>query len=386
MKNGGIPQLNRRWLAMVLFFLGLLSMLCPPAENVYAAEPEILAPRPGAKIMLRNPLSHLVVRFEQRGVLKIKVGVNGETIPPLVQVEGDDGVYLHFRLPLQPGVNSFSFIPGNQSFSLEYKKIQADLNIKSLDKDVYLFHQGEALPPECAACHELIDTETVLPVGIVKQLGCRVCHQSITDKGPVKHGPTVNLECLRCHQQATEPLRIGFPVIGTQELCLLCHQQEKEWLDKKVTHGPLVMGGCTLCHDPHGGSYKGQLWADGRLGLCIACHSNMANLVSPVDPVPYVHGIIFGNGCLACHDAHATDQEFVLKRPINELCLSCHPTLLLGGGHPVARHPVSRPQDFLRPGRKFSCTSCHDPHGTVHRYFLIETKQGGKLCRGCHKR
>jgi predicted CXXCH cytochrome family protein len=301
-------------------------------------------------------------------------------------MEGD-GHYVHFRLPLVPGKNNFTLTPSGQRFEINFQKIQADLTMKGLAKDAYLFHQGESLPDSCVDCHALLDTEIIVPVGIEKQNGCAVCHKNLTAIGTNKHGPMINLECLSCHQQSGNPLRVGFPTVSTKELCLLCHPGKKAWLARKSTHGPLLLGGCTLCHNPHGENHRYQLWAEGSLTLCISCHSDKAKLVSEKAPIPFVHGIITGNGCVACHDPHAADQDFVLRKPINELCVSCHPSLKgVTTGHPVARHPVAAEIDYLRPGRQLVCTSCHEPHGTSHQYFLIETKLGGRLCRGCHKR
>jgi predicted CXXCH cytochrome family protein len=75
----------------------------------------------------------------------------------------------------------------------------------------------------------------------------------------------------------------------------------------------------------------------------------------------------------------------MLKKPINELCSGCHPEVTLKSkGHPVANHPVAAPRELLRPGRKLTCASCHDPHGSNNQLMLIESLLGGRLCRGCH--
>jgi predicted CXXCH cytochrome family protein len=77
----------------------------------------------------------------------------------------------------------------------------------------------------------------------------------------------------------------------------------------------------------------------------------------------------------------------MLKKPINELCSGCHPEVVVkSAGHPVANHPVSASSERLRPGRKLTCTSCHDPHGSDNRLMLIQSQLGGRLCRGCHAR
>ncbi|MGK2945090.1 MAG: cytochrome c3 family protein [Desulfuromonadales bacterium] len=197
----------------------------------------------------------------------------------------------------------------------------------------------------------------------------------------------MNQQCLTCHQQSAKPWGIGFPKVKSQELCFKCHTSKSSWFSREVIHGPLHLGGCTLCHNPHGENHRYQLWAEGSLALCITCHGDKQNLVSKKDRVPYVHGILLGEGCVACHNPHASDQEFMLHKPINTLCLGCHSRQSkFSSGHPVPRHPVAGSAEHLRPGRELSCSSCHNPHGSSHKYMLIESIQGGRLCRVCHEK
>jgi predicted CXXCH cytochrome family protein len=104
-------------------------------------------------------------------------------------------------------------------------------------------------------------------------------------------------------------------------------------------------------------------------------------------PGDSVHGVIKGAGCVLCHDPHAGDERYMLRKPINDLCLGCHQENVdLKMGHPIARHPFAGPTERRRPGRELTCVGCHDPHGSRHEHLLVETKVGGRLCRGCHRR
>ena len=353
-----------------------------------SAEMEILVPKPGATLIARNPETHLVLR--QKGVSmesQVRVDKTGTILDAELSMEGDEHDYLHFRLPLKPGLNSFTIIPEGRRLDLKFKQLRVAPNLQSLGKDVVFFHQDDKLPESCVDCHDLDEIETVEPSGLKKQVSCATCHQNIINKGSSKHSSTVNQQCLSCHQQSVKPWRIGFPEIKIQNICFSCHTGKKAWLSRKVIHGPVNLGGCTLCHDPHGENHRYQLWAEGALTLCIVCHDDKQNLVSEGDRLPYVHGIVFGEGCVACHDPHATDQAFMLHKPINELCLGCHPRQkAFSAGHPVPRHPIAGSTEYLRPDRELTCSSCHNPHGSSHQYMLIETLQKGRLCRVCHEK
>ena len=390
--SGCLALRKLRIKTLILLFCGVLSVaMIFPSRQASAATFEILTPQPGATIIARNAETHLVLRQALAGKSNIvRVRKSGSVIKPVVLSEADKYEYVHFVLPLDTGKNSFSIEPDGPHIELIYKPVQTSVGlISALKQGADLFHQDSSLPANCRDCHALIETGAPSLVGLAKATSCAGCHRNVADKGVWRHSSTVNQQCLACHQQSLEPLKIGFPTEKVQEFCFGCHTGKKAWLSRKFIHGPITIGGCTLCHNPHGENNRYQLFEEGALALCLACHGDKEGLVAEKteDRMPYVHGIVVGGGCVSCHDPHATDQQFMLKKPINELCSGCHPGIVSKTmGHPLPNHPVSAPRERLRPGRKLTCTSCHDPHGAIHPLMLIQSPLGGRLCRECHGR
>jgi predicted CXXCH cytochrome family protein len=367
---------------LCLFGFGFFS-----SRSAGASEVEILTPRPGATIAARNPETHLVLRQpESPGVEKLQVQVNGTSIDPPKIIHFQRHNFLHFRLPLKPGMNIFTILPAGQRFEIRYQPLRADVTASTLGKDVYLFHQNDELPQSCTACHDLHMAAPIEPLGLKGQESCAICHVNILEKAKRTHSATANNLCLTCHQQFVKPWRIGFPTRKIEKNCVACHTGKAEWRAQEHIHGPLNVGGCTVCHNPHGEQHRYQLWAEGKQELCVTCHSDKGSPPQENMPLRFPHGIIGGAGCVACHDPHAADHQFLLAKPVNELCVSCHPSLSASQrGHPVGGHPVTGPTERRRPGRELSCVSCHDPHGSPFRAMLFATSIGSTFCRDCHK-
>jgi predicted CXXCH cytochrome family protein len=385
----GCLRWKTAFVVLLCVFLGAV-MIAPPKQAM-AARFEILTPQPGATIIARNAETHLVLRQALSGKSNIvRVRKSGSVIKPIVLSEGDEYEFVHFVLPLESGKNTFRIEPDGPQIEFFYKPVQTSVGLKNaLTQNVSLFHQEQALPASCQDCHELLETVALSPVGLTTATSCAACHRNTLEKGTWRHSTTVNQQCLACHQQAVEPIKIGFPAENVSEFCFGCHTGKRVWSSRKFIHGPLNIGGCTLCHNPHGENHRYQLIEEGSLRLCLTCHGDKEGLVAEktADRMPYVHGIVAGEGCVICHDPHATDQQFMLKKPINQLCSGCHPGIAAQtGGHPLPNHPVAAPRERLRPGRELSCSSCHDPHGSINPLMLIQSPLGGRLCRECHGR
>ncbi len=366
-------------LLSIFLFLGLNSGLVMAQE--------IITPKDGAIIYARQPTTHMVIsQKENRGLKQLRVSDGNIVISALGVWQESGTYYVHFRIPLRAGKNRFEILPSGKKITIKYRPLRSLLNANFNAKNVYLFHRDKLLPKACTSCH---DPNKITPnkglSGEAQPL-CYSCHKNILEKTTWQHSPAANTLCLACHQESTKPMQITIPKGKVEAVCFKCHVNQKNWLNMGHVHGPVGTGDCTVCHNPHGDNNHSQLWADGKVDICVACHTDKKELTAQEgETTQYAHGILSGSGCVACHSPHATENRFQLYKPINELCTGCHPSFKgVTRGHPVGGHPVDGVLDPRRPERMFSCTSCHNPHGSDYRFLLIGDILGGHVCSQCH--
>jgi len=372
--------------ALPLALAMLLAACLLPAPTARAADAEILFPPDKTTLHAKNPEIHVVVRLKGGMAMgQVRLKSDGRLHAPQGLWPGQGGHYAHFRLPLKPGSNSAELVPGGASLTVGYRPLRSLLQVNFSDKGVYQFHRGELLPAACGQCHDPAGVRRPAPAEEDVRAFCFSCHSNLLRKDTWQHGPAVNFQCLSCHKEPGEPLKISIPGGKLEDLCYRCHINKKSWLQQKHVHGPVGTGDCTVCHNPHGDIKKGMLWAEGKDELCVACHTDKKGMVSGEKKAYYVHGIVKGLGCTACHDPHASGHRFQLYRAINDLCVSCHTGLKgVTRGHPVGGHPVAGARDPRRPDRPFTCTSCHSAHDSNFKYLLIGDILGGHICSLCH--
>lgn len=183
------------------------------------------------------------------------------------------------------------------------------------------------------------------------------------------------------------------PVHAQEAECTQCHGG---LLAKAFVH-EAVSKGCSTCHapldesvKPHkvAGDFRSRLATDSA-ALCAKCHPK-EHFQGPV-----THGPVAAGNCLACHNPHASDHQGLLRKEPATLCLDCHPDVkkrphvIVGfssNGHPLGDEKRSKEVfDPLRPGKKFYCAACHEPHRS-ERPRLARFDKGMKSCQGCHKK
>jgi predicted CXXCH cytochrome family protein len=237
----------------------------------------------------------------------------------------------------------------------------------------------------------------------------------------------------------------------TGPLCDGCHSVNYDIKTKAVTEWNV---GCEQCHgagsahvaDPRPGTIlnparENYVQAN---DTCIACHSQGRPLKAPVGVKPYdwpvgyraglnladfwvleshklgelsfthfpdgtahknrmqgndfVQSLMYTRGvtCFSCHDPHGTDNEAMLRQPINQVCLSCHSPNTQNGPHAasIAAHTHHAPGS---PGSQ--CVACHMPKiaqtiGNVnvasHTFHFVTPAETDTLkipnaCNACHK-
>jgi predicted CXXCH cytochrome family protein len=372
---------------LLLFVLLVAAPVAARAGEITVLAPSTLE----ATLLSRNKTVNVVVKVAEAADLNqllLRADSDDHVVEPMGRHPRNSVYYVHYRLPLKKGANNFTLAPGNRKLSIKFTPLSTLLNVNLDDPGVYRFHRQVAIPEECAGCH----TEKLPPDAAVDMVRygqfspeCFSCHSNMVNASEWRHFPSSALLCRTCHQSANDVKELSVPTGKVETLCFACHVNNKKWTSMSHIHGPVGTGDCTICHDPHGSGNEFQLWADGKGKLCVVCHEEMKRYLDPGQKSFVVHGIMNAKGCGACHSPHATNYRFQLFGEINDLCVSCHVSLAgLTQGHPVQNHPIKGKSDPRRAGNPFSCTSCHNPHGSPYKYLLIGDVRGGRICVKCH--
>src|SRR5262249_19103208 len=74
----------------------------------------------------------------------------------------------------------------------------------------------------------------------------------------------------------------------------------------------------------------------------------------------FIQSLMYTRGvtCFSCHDPHGSDNEAILRKPINEVCLTCHGPNTQNGPHA----PSIEAHTHHKVGSTGSqCVACHMP-------------------------
>jgi DmsE family decaheme c-type cytochrome len=165
------------------------------------------------------------------------------------------------------------------------------------------------------------------------------------------------LACTSCHsvmRNLTPKANLVNPL--TQEVCYTCHKLQKAQMQRS-SHMPVRENKitCTDCHNPHGSKYgtEAMLNAPSINDNCYKCHAEKRG------PLMWEHAPVREN-CLNCHEAHGSNNEYLLKVPRPRLCAECH--AFAHGGQSAQGAGASTAYTVGH-----SCNNCHTQiHGSNH--------------------
>ena len=144
------------------------------------------------------------------------------------------------------------------------------------------------------------------------------------------HSPYEDRDCEACHETSGSISFGGGPGGGSSPgafhdasgsrlrfpratLCFECHDDmtaEELAEQGEVVHVPAEDGECLECHDPHRSRHHALLRGDGPAwGVCFECHDEDDWLESG----PHEDLVGDERQCWDCHEAHVSDEEYLLK-------------------------------------------------------------------------
>ena len=293
-------------------------------------------------------------------------------------------------------------------------------------KEEFDYHLTKASPALCLDCHDAKDENLIKahqgqPFGTANCVQCHNPHQSrqLHLMQAFTHPPFEMGACDTCHQPAKDG-KVVLTQADSKALCVSCHSDKAEQIEKAKVQHPGAQGDCTVCHNPHAGKTPGFIQPD-PVNACLACHSKQAEEFKKA----HLHEPAFGLGCATCHEPHGSDNQHLLRAKGSALCLECHgpdsrPQKLeaehvltifngkvklpedyyqknkvsilpikYGLGHPLLGHPVQDvmdPSDITKVKTHIDCMTCHQPHASAQAGLLVKDQANNMaFCDTCHK-
>ncbi len=224
---------------------------------------------------------------------------------------------------------------------------------------------------------------------------CKVCHAAWIDEfkltvmgrmfitgKPTKQG---KMECETCHGPASDHVNGGGGRLGghirsfrkadprtsvanSNGVCLGCHESGDRTYWKGSTHQTRDVA-CTDCHTVMKKlSPRFQLAKGNVMDTCFQCHKDRRAQMLRTAHMPMIEGKI---SCTSCHNPHGTiaDSALLKEATVNDTCYQCHADKR---GPFLWEHPPVRE----------NCLNCHEPHGSMHDKLLVVRPQ--RLCQRCH--
>ena len=232
-----------------------------------------------------------------------------------------------------------------------------------------------------------------LPAGYAGAETCKGCHEEAWQKfSRTKMGRLFlfqarntreSLACENCHGPGRAHAEAGggkgvggmitfakndpTPIEQRNQMCLTCHTKGTRVFWKGSAHDTRDVA-CTGCHrvmEDH--SPRGQLVKSTEIETCGTCHQQKRAAQLRSSHMPLREGKM---SCSSCHNPHGTVTPALLtENSPNDNCFRCHTEKR---GPFLWQHaPVVE-----------NCASCHDPHGSNHERMLKVAKP--RLCQQCH--
>ena len=337
----GYAHWMRSFSSVLLFFMTVFLSSPSVAEDSVPAVGEsvieVFYPAPNS--LFNNELAHLVAKVSGRGAAYVVVRVN-EQITPVIDLT--DEAYM--EVLGETVITRLYFLPGENELEL----IAKDSEGKLLESRKMKLYYRDSFSNDTSA--------------IPKQYATRPMHT-----------PDSGEYCKACHRMDVDPVLDIEPEKKYDLPCVKCHEAG---LLSGIPHGTATWR-CLGCHKTGGDPLYSVKDAEGR--FCIECHLEE---VERFKGMTSVHADVKDLKCRNCHRLHNTQEDGLIPVPVNKLCFECHEKIY-DGGHITPGHPLEAKKDPTREGRKFDCTSCHDPHGSNFSK-LMKFKGGMGMCKECH--